>query len=289
MRCLILYPMNALVNDQVERLHAWLHGQDRIRLFHFTSETPEDTGKANQMGIPRYDASRCRTRRQARGLETIEGKKIPVEERGPRPDIVVTNYSMLEYMLCRPQDQCFFGPELRTVILDEAHLYTGTLAAEIALLLRRLYLRCGVNADNVLQIATSATLGGTTDELVAFATDLFTKGKHLVRALVGERTRPPLAEVVPPTTVPTVEQLAGESWLTSATLQPDADGRNQFIRHAEACQHLAARLPALTAAALSSGEDRPAVLLADTLEHAPLIHRLQELLFFTREDARPTV
>jgi len=68
MRCLILYPMNALVNDQVERLHVWLRGQDRVRLFHFTSETPEDASKANQMGIPRYDASRCRTRRQARGL-----------------------------------------------------------------------------------------------------------------------------------------------------------------------------------------------------------------------------
>jgi DEAD/DEAH box helicase domain-containing protein len=202
MRCLILYPMNALVNDQVERLHVWLKGQDRVRLFHFTSETPEDGSKANQMGIPPYDASRCRTRRQARGLETIDGKKIPVEERGPRPDIVITNYSMLEYMLCRPQDQCFFGPDLRVVILDEAHLYMGTLAAEIALLLRRLYQRCGVDSDKVLQIATSATLGGTTDELAAFTANLFTKTKDWVRTIVGERTRPPLAEVVPPATEP---------------------------------------------------------------------------------------
>ena len=78
-----------------------------------------------------------RTRQEARGLETRDGHGI---ESGPTPDIVVTNYSMLEYMLCRPQDSVFFGPELRAVVLDEAHLYTGTLAAEITLLLRRLLL-----------------------------------------------------------------------------------------------------------------------------------------------------
>ena len=161
------------------------------------------------MGIPPYDASRCRTRRQARGLESADGKEILAEKRGPRPDIVITNYSMLEYMLCRPQDQCFFGPELRVVILDEAHMYTGTLAAEIALLLRRLYQRCGVDPDKVLQIATSATLGGTTDELAAFTASLFTKTKNWVRTIVGERTRPPLAGVVPPSTEPTPGQLAG--------------------------------------------------------------------------------
>ena len=49
---------------------------------------------------------------------------------------------MLEYMLCRPQDQDFFGPALRYVVLDEAHLYTGTLATEITLLLRRVKDRC---------------------------------------------------------------------------------------------------------------------------------------------------
>ena len=283
MRCLILYPMNALVNDQVDRLHVWLRGQERVRLFHFTSETPEDARRASQMGIPPYDASRCRTRRQARGLESADGKEILPDERGPRPDIVVTNYSMLEYMLCRPQDQCFFGPELRVVILDEAHMYTGTLAAEIALLLRRLYQRCGVDPDKLLQIATSATLGGTTDELAAFTANLFTKTKDWVRTIVGERTRPPLAGVVPPATEPTPGQLAGDPWLIGATLRPDEEGRNQFIRHSEACQRLAERLPCLTAAPMPAGEDRPAVVLANTLQHASLIHRLQEILFFARE------
>src|SRR5271166_2886777 len=46
--CLILYPMNALVNDQVDRLFEWLRGQGRLTLFHFTSETPEEWSRAEQ-------------------------------------------------------------------------------------------------------------------------------------------------------------------------------------------------------------------------------------------------
>jgi DEAD/DEAH box helicase domain-containing protein len=137
-RCLILYPMNALVNDQVDRLHEWLKGQDRVTLFHMTSETPEDLAKLRRtLGDVVIDPSRFRTRKHARGLETPEGQPRPATDRGPQPDILVTNYSMLEYMLCRPQDAVFFGSGLRAIVLDEAHLYTGTLAAEITLLLRR--------------------------------------------------------------------------------------------------------------------------------------------------------
>ena len=50
------------------------------------------------------------------------------------------------------------------VVIDEAHLYRGALAAEIALLLRRLLIRCGRHPDEVLFIGTSATLGGEESE-----------------------------------------------------------------------------------------------------------------------------
>src|SRR5258707_13936252 len=175
--------MNALVNDQVDRLYRWLSGQQRVTLFHFTSETPEDTFRANQDGVPEWEQCRMRTRREARGLETHDGRRINIitSPRGPVPDIIITNYSMLEYMLCRPQDAVFFGKSLRAIVLDEAHLYTGTLAAEITLLLRRLYARCGVSARQVFQVATSATLGsGSTDELCDPAATLFSKDRSLV-------------------------------------------------------------------------------------------------------------
>lgn len=279
MRCLILYPMNALVNDQVERLHGWLRGQQRLRLFHFTSETPEDASKANQMGIPKYDVSRYRTRRQARGLEDIDGKDIPVEARGPRPDIVITNYSMLEYMLCRPQDQCFFGPDLEAVILDEAHMYTGTLAAEIALLLRRLYQRCGVNPERVLQIATSATLGGERHELATFVSKIFTTPVESVHPIRGERSRPPLGNIISSSKSPTPNEMTISPWLSGATLQPNGNGGVEFVIDTDACHRIQDRLPIITGAQVAPDEQRPAVLLADSLAHAPLVHQLQDLLF----------
>lgn len=184
-RAVILYPMNALVNDQVKRLHGWMKGQERVTLFHFTGETPEDPTEANSSNYPKFDQSRRRTRQEARN--TV-------------PDVLVTNYSMLEYMLCRPQDSVFFGPALRSVVLDEAHLYNGTLAAELALLLRRLMLRCDVKSEDVFQIATSATLGNDDEEEVKrFASKLFSKDKALIRWRKGETIRTQLPDEEPPT------------------------------------------------------------------------------------------
>lgn len=97
-RAIIVYPMNALVNDQVERIYRWLRGQDGITVFHFTSETPEDQRDADDAGVPVYEACRIRTRQQAR--------------RNP-PDVLSTNYSMLEYTLCRPQDVVFSDARCR--------------------------------------------------------------------------------------------------------------------------------------------------------------------------------
>ena len=66
-KCIILYPMNALVNDQVDRLYTWLKGQTRVSLFHFTSETPEDRRWADRQNAPRWEPCRMRTRQEARG------------------------------------------------------------------------------------------------------------------------------------------------------------------------------------------------------------------------------
>ena len=225
-RSLILYPMNALVNDQVDRLHSWLRGQDRLTLFHFTSETPQDHKTALSRDQPPFDASRMRTREQARGREDHAGNRLPEDRpRGPQPDILVTNYSMLEYMLCRPQDATFFGPGLRSIVLDEAHLYTGTLAAEITLLLRRVLDRCGLRPADVLHIATSATLGrGNTVELQAFASTLFSKGIELVRVIEGQSARNPMSEVRSPRVEPDAASVASRPWLAGPTLLADSAG-----------------------------------------------------------------
>lgn len=180
-RCLLLYPMNALVNDQVERLHQWLDGQDRLHLFHFTSETPEDQHDAARQGLERGAPHRVVTRQQARRLESV-ASGVPLAN---APEIVVTNYSMLEYMLCRPQDREFFDDALDIIILDEAHLYSGTLALELQLLLRRVFERCGRRPEQVLCLAASATLGASDVELTNFFAGLTSKDPALVDVVRG--------------------------------------------------------------------------------------------------------
>lgn len=85
------------------------------------------------------------------------------------PDILITNYSMLEYMLMRPIERSIFkqttewlesNPGNRLIlVLDEAHMYRGTGGAEVALLIRRLMARLQISRDRLQCILTSASLG----------------------------------------------------------------------------------------------------------------------------------
>lgn len=277
MKCLILYPMNALVNDQVDRLYEWLRDQTRVSLFHFTSETPEDRKAADYDRVPEWAPCRFRTRQEARGQESRAGKK---QNTGTVPDIVITNYSMLEYMLCRPQDAVFFGDALQAVVLDEAHLYAGTLAAEITLLLRRLYARCGVQADNLLQIATSATLGrGSVAELQDFAARIFSKDPSLVRVIEGETDPGSLPPVEPPREETRVAAVNSVRWLERPLMVADSEGRVSLAESPEECNRLASILSVLTSRNPPTAVRQPAVLLWDVLAHSPSVHSLHEILW----------
>ena len=204
--------------------------------------------------------------------------------RGPQPDILITNYSMLEYMLCRPQDSVFFGPALRAIVLDEAHLYTGTLAAEVTLLLRRLLARCGREPAEVLQMATSATLGtGAEGELEEFAATIFSKPRTLVRVIAGRLARVPMGDARPPARNHRPSNVASRPWLTGPTIVLDEAGESCLAQSATDCRALAAELPRLVdrAAVVHAASlcgDRPAALLHAALRHAPLVHRAEAAL-----------
>ena len=293
-KCIILYPMNALVNDQVDRLYEWLRGQRRVTLFHFTGETPEDHSMADKEGIPPWDLCRMRTRREARGLETHDGRAINLtnSSRGPIPDIIITNYSMLEYMLNRPQDAVFFGKALRAIVLDEAHLYTGTLAAEITLLLRRLLDRCKLMSDDIMQIATSATIvnnENAPEELEKFAAQLFTKEQALVKVIRGEVTRISLPTETPPQHIPTAATIAEQTWLTGQTVEinlPQSEA--MLVTNSAMCKALARNLTLLVdekvvKEAIQGSENKPALLLHYALGHSPLLHMLETLLWKNKQ------
>ncbi|MCV5688520.1 hypothetical protein OFN32_30410, partial [Escherichia coli] len=79
------------------------------------------------------------------------------------PSIMVTNTTMLEYMLIRRKDAPIIEKSqgmLKYIVLDEAHSYIGSQAAELSLLLRRVMHGFGVTPDQVRFVATSATIGG---------------------------------------------------------------------------------------------------------------------------------
>lgn len=174
-RALALYPLNALIASQEERLRAWTAPfGGKVRFGLYNGLTPE------------------RIRAQDRpGPEQVADR---VTLRSDPPPILVTNVTMLEYTLVRRIDRPLVENsqgKLRWIILDEAHGYVGSAAAEIALLLRRVLLTFGVKAEDVRFVATSATIGGegvdVTDELRHFLRDISGTSERKIHVVLGER------------------------------------------------------------------------------------------------------
>ena len=104
--------------------------------------------------------------------------------RADPPDILLTNYKMLDMLLLRREDVPLFegaGESLRYLVLDEFHTYDGAQGTDVAMLLRRLGMALGVTTDErplgaITPVATSATLGGGSDggpKLREFAETVF--------------------------------------------------------------------------------------------------------------------
>lgn len=188
-RALILYPMNALANDQRERLgEICKRLKEESSSFRFTfgqyiGETPEDANDSE-----RHAQDHIKERDQ-KGYSIVENGQVVHGELVLRsemwktpPHILLTNYSMLEYLLLRPDDSPLFDHGRARwwtfLVLDEAHQYRGSRGIEMAMLLRRLKqrLRDGGRSEPFRCIATSATLvGGKGDRaaVAKFASDLF--------------------------------------------------------------------------------------------------------------------
>jgi ATP-dependent helicase YprA (DUF1998 family) len=167
-RALLLYPMNALANDQMKRLRQLLASYPDITFGRYTGETEGDPRKA----------------REAFSELNIDEPLLPneilsrQEMRERPPHLLLTNFAMLEYLLLRPLDMDLFATgsdsQWRFLVVDEAHVYDGSQGAEIAMLLRRVRDRVAPNRS-IQCIATSATVGGDADPsaVTRFATSLF--------------------------------------------------------------------------------------------------------------------
>ena len=210
-RALILYPMNALVNDQRERLGD-IAGRLRAEgsTFEFTygqyvGQTPESAADRYRNGRGALEQRELEGIAHIRDGRVVHGEMVLREEiRDAPPHILLTNYSMLEYLLLRPDDSPLFdggrAESWAFFVLDEAHQYRGAQGMEMALLLRRLKqrLRAGGREGALRCIATSATLLGSDADDDAprkhgaeFANALFGEPFDEDGIVVGERVPPP--------------------------------------------------------------------------------------------------
>jgi ATP-dependent helicase YprA (DUF1998 family) len=173
MKALILYPMNALANDQAKRLADLLTTRDELAGITAALYTGQDGPQ--------------RTRVSADGLIT-ERAII----RDAAPDILLTNYKMLDQLLLRYEDRAIWrqsAHSLQYLVLDEFHTYDGAQGTDVAMLLRRLgltlksYLPDDALTDaerarplgRITPVATSATLGDQGDpaQMIGFARTVF--------------------------------------------------------------------------------------------------------------------
>ena len=165
-QALFLYPLNALMEDQKERLEQLLEGTD-LTYAVYNGDLPEKMPGANDHS---EDADKIRKQiKQIRGwdeeTQTYRFKHILYtrdDVRKKRPNILLTNPTMLEYVLLRKKDEKLIEPSahsLKWVAIDETHTYTGAGAAELAMLLRRVLLAFDVKAENIHFATSSATFG----------------------------------------------------------------------------------------------------------------------------------
>ncbi len=184
-RVILVYPMNALANDQLYYRIAPLLGQTLkefgITFGRYTGQTKR--GVERKLIIEEMlDNSKI--------AELFADDGIPSnwlvtreEMLANPPKVLVTNYAMLEHLLLLPANSNLFSTTaLQALVLDEVHTYAGAQATEVAFLLRKLKTRLGV--DYPLQyFATSASLGNSPEsdgKLKTFSANLFGENKPIV-------------------------------------------------------------------------------------------------------------
>lgn len=179
-QAIFLYPLNALMKNQRERIHAWCDSLPQKLEYAIYNGDMEETGRT-----------------------TVAYPQICTREdmRNRVPQILFTNPTMLNYMMVRAKDQGMLERSkgtLRWIILDEAHTYSGSSATELALQIRRVLDAFGVTVDQVNFAVTSATMGGVNAQkkLTDVVSQLTGKKVNDIVVINGKRVIPEMDQKV---------------------------------------------------------------------------------------------
>lgn len=150
-KALVIYPMNALATDQARRIAGLVAKVPAFAGLRVGLYVGGNAGKPGE-GMVMTPTGVITDR------DTM--RKHP-------PDILLTNYKMLDYLMLRPKDRELWAQNtpttLRYVVVDELHTFDGAQGTDLALLLRRLRARLKVPDGHLICVGTSATLGGSAD------------------------------------------------------------------------------------------------------------------------------
>lgn len=212
----IIYPMNALAQDQLERLRKLLVGTG-VTFGLYIGKTPEEAGGVSGQilgpgATPESYERQLELQRESDSPLTV----YPAEEctcraemrtPGSQPRILLTNVKQLELLLTRQKDvELFDDARLDYLVVDEAHTFSGAMGAETASLIRRLRTYCGRSPEETVCVATSATIADPEsgdDKAKAFASRFFgvdaeqvtfVTEEHQEQSWAASRTRPPKLE-----------------------------------------------------------------------------------------------
>jgi len=198
----LIYPMNALAEDQLGRLREILAGTGVTFGMYvgWTSESSADVaGERLPQGASQADyraaLERAKAERRTTAVHPAEERCAREEMRSAanQPRILITNVKQLELLLTRQADvELFDGAKLEFIVCDEAHTFTGAIGAETACLIRRLRTFCGRGSAETVCVATSATIADPKEGPEAarsFATRFFGVPPERV-SIVGEEYAP---------------------------------------------------------------------------------------------------
>ncbi len=174
-KAIVIYPMNALAGDQAKRFARTIYNTPELK---------------NKVRVGLFIGGAETTDQKTMGPEQVISCKQTL--RKSPPDILLTNYKMLDYLLMRPKDYPLWvhnrAESLRYLVVDELHTFDGAQGADLAMLIRRLKARLQVPRGKLVCVGTSATLGSGDQqaELARYAQDIFDVEIDPQLGIIGE-------------------------------------------------------------------------------------------------------